>query len=307
MNEAVVIAEQRGDCIVKTTRAIGIPPGGTNEQIFVKVGTEDYVGTWQNQAASVLSKIQNTGNTVWVDTEHSSYSGQVVLKSDNTGTNKILTVLEGTLTPVFEIDGNGSILNNGVYTLAEIGTNNSCVLTHSLHSGISTAEKNLFAGYLSGSNITTGRRNTFLGALSALGQLAGSDNVIVGYYAGSISSSFSKNTLIGNQSGQRISGNNNVFLGYFSGNWQTVTSNTFLLHNVDLSNAAAELINSLVYASFNENLYDQRFRVNGVFRIDSFTTTEEGNITPEAGDLILNSTTLKFRGYTGSSWVDLNL
>ena len=43
-----------------------------------------------------------------------------------------------------------------------------------------------------------------------------------------------------------------------------------------------------------------------VIRVGSFDNTEEGDITPEIGMIIYNTTSNKFRGYTNTGWVDLN-
>lgn len=44
----------------------------------------------------------------------------------------------------------------------------------------------------------------------------------------------------------------------------------------------------------------------GVLQTSSYTTTERGDITPAVGMIIFNSSTNKFQGYNGSSWVDLS-
>jgi hypothetical protein len=36
------------------------------------------------------------------------------------------------------------------------------------------------------------------------------------------------------------------------------------------------------------------------------TTTRDAIASPAAGDMIFNTTTTKFQGYTGSAWVDLH-
>jgi len=42
------------------------------------------------------------------------------------------------------------------------------------------------------------------------------------------------------------------------------------------------------------------------FKMASFTTAERDNLTPENGDTIYNTSTNKFQGYAGGSWVDLH-
>ncbi len=51
-----------------------------------------------------------------------------------------------------------------------------------------------------------------------------------------------------------------------------------------------------------------RAKVSGApFRLARMTTTQRNAITsPEGGDMIFNTTTSKFQGYNGSSWVDLH-
>jgi len=51
-----------------------------------------------------------------------------------------------------------------------------------------------------------------------------------------------------------------------------------------------------------------RAKVNGApFRLARMTTTERDAIaSPEGGDMIFNTTTSKFQGYNGTSWVDLH-
>jgi hypothetical protein len=42
------------------------------------------------------------------------------------------------------------------------------------------------------------------------------------------------------------------------------------------------------------------------FRVASYTTTQRNGLTATNGDLIYNSTTNKFQGYAGGTWVDLH-
>lgn len=44
----------------------------------------------------------------------------------------------------------------------------------------------------------------------------------------------------------------------------------------------------------------------GILQTSSYTATERGDITPATGMIIFNSSTNKFQGYNGSSWVDLS-
>lgn len=55
--------------------------------------------------------------------------------------------------------------------------------------------------------------------------------------------------------------------------------------------------------SFNAGT-DKRVRINSVFRLDS-QTADPTSPTPQAGDMYFNTSTSKFRGYNGTSWVDL--
>lgn len=42
------------------------------------------------------------------------------------------------------------------------------------------------------------------------------------------------------------------------------------------------------------------------FRVPRYTTVTRDAMTPRSGMIILNTTTSKFQGYSGSAWVDLN-
>ena len=55
--------------------------------------------------------------------------------------------------------------------------------------------------------------------------------------------------------------------------------------------------------SFNAGS-DKRVRINSVFKLDS-QTADPTSPTPQAGDMYFNTSTSKFRGYNGTSWVDL--
>lgn len=44
----------------------------------------------------------------------------------------------------------------------------------------------------------------------------------------------------------------------------------------------------------------------GILQTSTYTATERGDITPATGMIIFNSSTNKFQGYNGSSWVDLS-
>ena len=59
---AVVKAEIKQDVIVKTTTAIGVPPGGTIGQVLKKLTDEDYSTEWANEGGG--SGEANTASNV---------------------------------------------------------------------------------------------------------------------------------------------------------------------------------------------------------------------------------------------------
>jgi len=72
--------------------------------------------------------------------------------------------------------------------------------------------------------------------------------------------------------------------------------------------AAADDFNNGIFAASNSAL---RFTSEGVLKVpvlkvNSYDTAGEGDILAEAGMIIFNSDTGKFRGYNGTAWVDLS-
>jgi len=333
--------------------AIGIPPGGTNGQVLIKDGAGNYTAKWDNIATTFIgltdtplnytgsglksvrvnageaalefytpatadsTKIQDTAGTTYIDTE--STADEVDIVSPNTGTDLLAKIINGSSEQVFQVNGDGSIFNNGN---AIVLYNNSSVYVGTLqpHS-VATGAFNVGFGIDALMNVTSGNelvaigkaaardttvatRNVSVGSNAGYKQVGGHNNLYIGRNAG-FNNRESENVIIGSESAYSLRGSRNVFLGYGSGYRQVSVYDRLIVHNQILSDAATELTNSLIVGKFNASPINQFIKLNGITKIKGFTTTEIGTLTPEEGDLTFNNITKKHIGYDGTSWNNL--
>lgn len=165
---------------------------------------------------------------------------------------------------------------------------------------------NTFVGWGAGSKNISGIRNSFFGNGAGYSN-TGSDNIFIGSSAGQENSSGNKNIFIGNMAGLLTNGaDNNIFIGYRAGYFET-GSNKLYIEN---SNSATPLIGgdfSTDRVGINTATPGATLEILGTDAvIVPIGTTAERPGTLIAGMIRFNSTTSKFEGYTGTTWVDLH-
>ncbi len=218
------------------------------------------------------------------------------------------------------------ILGNGGYNLSHStgseGQHNIAIGMGALEQN-TTGSDNIFIGHTAGQLNTDGRENTFIGwgagsknisgiRNSFFGNAAGynntgSENIFIGSSAGQENSSGNKNIFIGNMAGLLTNGaDNNIFIGYRAGYSET-GSNKLYIEN---SNSSTPLIGgdfSTDRVGINTATPRATLEILGTDAvIVPIGTTTERPGTLTAGMIRFNSTTSKFEGYIGTTWVDLH-
>jgi len=107
--------------------------------------------------------------------------------------------------------------------------------------------------------------------------------------------------------------------GYINGSYKHTGVFGFFI-NPDKSHSSSDTYSNcgLLFAASGANhapditgkkrviIDDQGVLHAGVLQTSTYTSTERSNISASAGMIIFNTSTNKFQGYTGSSWVDLH-
>jgi hypothetical protein len=230
--------------------------------------------------------------------------GDLVDIKSNLSSGNLLTLKRNDDTEVLQVDSNGTMQSNGKDLLYFQSNNVVCNPTEDV-SGSIAGSQNVGIGHFVFGTSMSGNRDVGIG-YNALGNLTnGSDIVAIGYNTLAAMTSGDYCIGMGTNAGLALTTQQyNILIGNDAGRYIT-QGDTLIIDPYNRTNSAGDLNNSLVYGTFSTNMYDQRLRVNGVFRCDTFTTTERGSITAETGDIIFNSTTGNFEGYNGSTWATL--
>jgi len=277
-----------------------------NDDVWIRA-IEDQSGTPTDGyiKASQFAKADQI-NDVDGDTFIKVGTGNKVDIKSGLSTGHLITFKKLDDTEVFQLDEIGNIYNDGNFQLVRKDTSSLFVGTSSSHAGINNVINSVYVGYLSGNAVTTGDDNTAVGTRSLYTNTLGAKNVAIGAYAGYLGSAKSFNTYVGAFAGYRHTQHSSIFIGSYAGQWHTSESDIYILDNQNRGSKNGEKANVMMYGIFDPDMYEQILKVNGVFMVGTFTTTDRNLITPEARMIIFNSTTGKFQGYTGAGWVDFH-
>lgn len=270
-----------------STFSLGLTAASSSATLHIKGSTAD--------ATAHGLKIQNSSNVVSLQVRN---DGSVY----NLGKGAVVT---NTAFGIRALISNTIGADNAAYGLDSLGSNTEG--THNVAMGGSS----LFAN-------TTGVQNVAVGSLSLMGNIIGNYNVAIGYSAlvaatGSGNSAIghrsmfsctsgednvaigadslytnntgANNTGIGRYAGFGNVGSRNVFIGYGAGFRQSTSSDMMLISTRLYGDAAEELAKALVYGVFDAAVANQRFNVNGWFKIQPQT-----NVTEEKSGDTVNTT-----------------
>ncbi len=116
-------------------------------------------------------------------------------------------------------------------------------------------------------SLTDGIQNTAMGYWGQIGVTTGSFNTSMGANALRTITDGANNTAVGGSAFANTSGSGNVGLGYLAGTYQT-GDNTLCIDNQDRGNSTNELLQGLIYGTFNPTPASQFIRFNvGTFTI----------------------------------------
>lgn len=232
------------------------------------------------------TSIEDAATTTGLYTEETA--DRLVGHSANTGTDLIFEMFEGTGTPVsvFQIDGNGDLLNNGGAIIKFVDTSSLFVGTKSAHSG-ATQDSNVVVGFGSCPSITSGQRNSIVGMVAGASVVNGNYNCYFGNATANSNVSGARNTMIGYRSGFTGTGSNNVFIGSEAGYRQTTTSNKFIVNNYLIANEATELTDSLIVGDFNATVTSQTIQFNALTTIRNAATGNLFTINDASTDVYI--------------------
>ena len=181
---------------------------------------------------------------------------------------------------------------------------------------------NTFVGLAAGLNSVDTWGNTCVGEATGMSNISSSGNTYIGYWAGQ-SNLYHANTLIGYYAGvANVNGYYNTFIGAWAGHSSTGHSNIFLgtsagtneigSNKLYIENSSSSM--PLIGGDFSTNRVGINtasptvtLDVSGTdaILIPVGTTAERPN-SPIKGMIRFNSTTTKFEGYTGATWIDLH-
>ena len=223
----------------------------------------DLIDSFFNFIDDVLGNIADADGDTYINVEESSDDDIINMKSGlASGILLILKKADGT--PIFQINADGNISNNGKYLSALLEETNIVLQTRSAHGSITgTAEDNIFIGLDAGGDITIGVQNVALGSNAGGSLTEGSWNTLVGYVAGQALTTQHSNTLIGYQAGQRLQGIRNICIGSNAGGRQVATDNHLFITSRTYANIALELSDGLVVGEFSPTRASQWLRING--------------------------------------------
>lgn len=263
---------------------------------------DTYILTWDNGNSEYIlavgggatgTEIEDAGATTGLYTEETA--DRLVGHSANTGTDLIFEMFEGTGTPVsvFQVDGLGSIFNNGNAVVYTPATTNTFVGTYSSHSALSGATSNTGVGRVALDAITSGDYNMAFGNGAGGKTTSGSFNLFIGSGAGYENLTDSNNTYIGASCGLNNKGERNIFIGAIAGKYRTADDGYLFINSYDRSTLAADLTDSIIVGSQSLTVTNQTLRVNAKLSVHGAVTTNQaaGDIVLHGGSLILKEIT----------------
>ncbi len=229
------------------TNGVGVPTGGTANQVLSKIDGTDYNTQW----SSALSVTSVTATT---------YCNIIGSSNSSFGANSLQNNTTGSQNSAF---GQAALLNNtnGIY--------NSAFGQNSLP------------------NNTTGYANNAFGVGALYNNTSGSYNSAFGVDAlpnnttGSYNSAFGSVALLLN-----TTGNNNLGLGYYAGLYNTTISNQLFINTFDQGSYANDVSNSLIYGIFNASPSSQTLAINAGNVQLSYLPSYANNAAALSGGLV---------------------
>lgn len=156
-------------------------------------------------------------------------------------------------------------------------------------------------GYQAGISITTASYNSAFGGECLWSNQTGARNSAFGQSA-LYNARANNSTAIGYQAGYTSQLGNNVFLGAFAGYYETADQKLYI-DNTTRTDEADGRLKALVYGVFNASVINQRFNVNGTFKVqpqDNVTEEKNGNTvnTTDATQTTLQTIAIPVGGTT---------
>lgn len=230
--------------------------------------------------------------TTYIDTDDSTYANQIIGKSPQTGTGYMVQIFNGETVsePTFQIQANGSILNQGLATIMyKSGVDSVFVGTYKPHSN-ATGSNNFAAGYFAGSSITTGQSGVMIGANAGILTTTANYNVFVGADSGRTNVSGNANVYVGYSAGYLNKGDRCIFIGNQAGKGQSNVDNRLLISGYAFSDAATELTNSIIRGEMGatpsvQELYFNAQKINMNYLPTSAAGLASGDIWNNSGVL----------------------
>lgn len=221
--------------------------------------------------------IQDTIGTTGIYTEDATYPNQLIGKSTQTGTGLLMQLFDGTSSPNFQVDAEGSIYKNNARIFRFDGSTIEVGNVGENTVGVN----NVLIGVRAGLNSSASVSSSVLIGPYAGRQLLGSNKVAIGYYAG-YSSSSNNQIFIGNAagqssgSGQKIGigrnsafssgGGNGLFLGDYAGQYFT-SGQHIILDMLDRIDMAGGLTDAPIVATYNADPTLQTLLTNSQFTV----------------------------------------
>lgn len=196
----------------------------------------------------------------------------------------------------------------------------------------SSAYSSTFFGYQAGQNAVNANQSVFMGNYSGQNAFAADNSFFLGYRAGYGATNSSASAFLGSQAGDNaVNASGAVFLGYQAGlNAANSTGSVFIGQQTGsgATNTAPSIAigaaatpgafnNSIAIGTAATSTSDNQFTIGNVlFPINQVIINGTGGIQVPVGTtgerittqgtIRYNTTTSKFEGYDGSTWVNLN-
>lgn len=220
----------------------------------------DPSGEISNTAIGYTALASNgTGPNVGFNNTAVGYAALTSLDGSGPNTNPTGNTAVGYLAAANTQGATNTVVGDSAHELAVSGDDNTIVGAQANYANL-TGTGNTIMGFQAGINNLANYNNAF-GNFAMWSTTTGTSNVVVGNNALYSNETGSSNTAIGTGALGSTTEGGNIGLGYFAGRYSD-GANELYIDNQDRGTAAQEKTEGLIYANFNNDPDQQRFRLN---------------------------------------------
>lgn len=295
----------------------GSGAGLSQESVFIghRAGYNDTYGSLLFNT----KESQFIGYEAGFNAGNASYSTFIGIQSGYEASNAAYSTFIGKYAGQSATDANNSVfIGYSAGKLADSANNSIFIGNNSGYLSVNAA-RSMFMGDHAGSQAVDSARSVFFGYFAGEQAIGAYNSMFAGYQAGQLSTDAHDSIFFGYEAGYNApNAANSVFLGYHAGYNDTV-NNTVLGSSILIgpntstggfsdsialgASATNTATNQLVIGSVSSPINTAIIVGTGGIQVPVGTTGER---IATQGMIRYNTTTSKFEGYDGSTWVDLN-